>query len=120
MGDATPAEYQYEIRLIRIDPTAGLTIQVNLPIGARIVHGYMATETKSILSARNEEPELRLVPILVVLVDSRVAEVQPRRFVLLTRGKAVGSRLPLDPVAVFTSPDGQILAVLEEPIGAEA
>lgn len=108
-----PVEYHYELRLVRIDPpsdSAGsLTIQVNLPVGARIV------------SARNEGPALRAVPMLVALVDPRVTETQPRRFVLLTRNKAVASSLPLEPVAVFTSPDGQqILAVLEEPTGATA
>lgn len=120
-GEAPPAEYQYELRLVRIDPASGPTIQVNLPVGARIVHSYTVAETKSIVSARNEEAALRLVPMLVALVDPRITEVQARRFVLLTRGKAIGSSLLLDPVAVFASPDGQqVLAVLEEPTGAKA
>jgi hypothetical protein len=114
-------EYQYELRFVRIDPASGPTIQVDLPVGARIVHSYTATEAKSILAARSEEPTVRLVPMLVALVDPRVTEVRPRRFVLLTRGRAIGTRLPLDPVAVFTSPDGQqVFAVLEEPTGATA
>ena len=120
-----PVEYHYELRLVRIDPpsdsASSLTIQVNLPVGARIVHSYTAVEAKSIVSARNDGPALRAVPMLVALVDPRVTETQPRRFVLLTRNKAVASSLPLEPVAVFTSPDGQqVLAVLEEPTGAEA
>lgn len=119
-----PVEYHYELRLVRIDPPSdpsSMTIQVNLPVGARIVHSYTAVETKSIVSARNEGPALRAVPMLVALVDPRVTETQPRRFVLLTRNKAVASSLPLEPVAVFTSPDGQqVLAVLEEPTGATA
>lgn len=119
-----PVEYQYELRLVRIDPpsdSSSMTIQVNLPVGARIVHSYTAVEAKSVLTARNEGPALRAVPMLVALVDPRVTETQPRRFVLLTRNKAVASSLRLEPVAVFTSPDGQqVLAVLEEPTGAEA
>ena len=39
----------------------------------------------------------------------------------LILGRSPASSLPLEPVAVFTSPDGQqVLAVLEEPTGAEA
>jgi hypothetical protein len=119
-----PVEYHYELRLVRIDSPSdpsSMTIQVNLPVGARIVHSYTAVEAKSIVSARNEGPALRAVPMLVALVDPRVTETQPRRFVLLTRNKAVASSLQLEPVAVFTSPDGQqVLAVLEEPTGATA
>ena len=115
------AEYQYEIRLVRIDPAGGPTIQINLPIGARIVHGFVALEDNKIVRSRNEESVGRLVPMLVVVVDALIAQVQPRRFVLLRRGEAIGSGVPLTPVATFTSPDGQqVLTLLEEPTCATA
>lgn len=119
---APAAKHCYAIRLVRIDLGNGSIVQADLPVGARILHGYVAIETGGLVLARpGEQPTARLVPMLVVLVDPRVTAMERRRFVAITVGEGLASDQELHLVATFASPDGaQVLVLLEERTEAPA
>lgn len=55
------AQHHYGVRLVRLDFGAGTAVQVALPIGTRILHGYLAHEAGLVLARPGERPVGKLV-----------------------------------------------------------
>ena len=103
----------YAAAAVRIDLSGGPAVEVDLPRGARVVHGFVAREPGSRLIHHAGAPAPMIaVPMLVVVCDPKQPK-ERRRFFALPVGSAVDTEQELEPIATFTSDIGEMFVLFE-------